>query len=1417
MHLFKVLTYIFILITVNLISLLADAGDRYIIKLKNNIEQTEALSNYEIHVPAFIKFIENYKKQADSPLSSKQLEIINRLKSYRIINASHEDILSINMQDIEIIEPNYVYRLTNDLRPNDPQFSMQWALQYLYAEKAWQKATGKGVVIGVVDTGIDWEHDDLVNSMWINPKEDLNRNGRFDPWPDTVMINGVYGDLNGIDDDGNGVIDDVIGYDFINQLVPSLGDWFDMDPIPYDEHGHGTYIAGVLAAERDNSKGIVGLAYNSKLMVLRCFDINGNGYADNIANAIIYGVLNGVRVFNLSFGEKYNSALMQDAINFALESGCILVASAGNEGSGDPHYPSDYEGVISVGYSNSEGRRDRFSNWGSRLDLLAPGVKILTTTPNNRYREVSGSSLSAPMVSATAALLLENNPSLTPYDISGIIISSATDAGQKQWDEFYGAGILNVNDALEFNGITNLIIKTPQNEETFNKDLVDSIRFLGSIIVPMFSKCRILLGEGNNPSEWNELSLLNYQVRDGIIHSLPIKDLRDTNYTLRLVVELKNYNTIEKRARFNISSNLTDLKILKINSLPVYRNGKRRIVLGIETNRKSVATANVIDGDNIIGSFSDLMQESEFHTVLLDLNLVPGKDYQCVVSVRNNLFTDVELRDTITIRINDDNFSIDKFVKKDYSIPISYIHNSVADFNKNGNPEIVVNDLSTGYWNSTEVYEFRENKFIKKDSLQNARLPVGLGDSNGDGIAEIFTRSVGSSVLYQAKAAGDSPFSSILFADTTSGNLYAAGMYDFTKNGRDELVVYSDTAVYILSYIGNKYQIIATAMLDGELRNIGTLPGVVFGDFDGDGKTEIAFGNQRGNLFIFEFDNNRLSLEYSNTVNYASSPQYMTTVDINGDGVLEIAVLNIGTYPLYGRMVPAIPLWSVKVLKSYAPNQYSYIFGEYFYGVRQGSTSTGIFYRNGISSGDIGLENEAIMISPFPDFYVFSLNKNTNKIEPIWHYPAAFANSAIVYDFDKNGINEFGFSTVRATDFFEYINDVDIPNTPVEFTGWSVSSQEVYLEWKSIVKENSSFPEHFNLFYGIESDGYIQILGSAQTNENNYVFDNLTAPNDYWFGVASVSSSGKISDTIFTLVHHHALVIPISAEQINESRIKINFSGRLPQSAPLNSVMNLIGDTHLLPFVINRMNDSSLVAQFSTDLPEGDYILNIKSFRDYYNAPTIDTDLNIRIEKQSEIQDELYLKKLNVLSNLLLVIEFSEPVRLDEALDIKNYSISPIGRIDRIVHFNDYILYHINLDSTSFIGALGKNYYITVSNITSLQENPMTKGAGNTLAFTFTANDLENVFVYPNPISIQRGETIYFANLTASAVVFVYDKNGKELMKLSENDGNGGVEWDGRDYSGNYLQTGIYLFKVKGTDKFGKEIESPLKKFAVIR
>jgi hypothetical protein len=280
-----------------------------------------------------------------------------------------------------------------------------WALDVINAPEVWnQNITGNGIVVAVVDSGVDYTHPDLDDNIWRNADE-------------------IAG--NGIDDDRNGYSDDIRGWDFVAS---------DNNPMDLDFDGHGTHIAGAIAAERNNF-GITGVAPNAKIMPVRVLPAFGGASFNNMAAGIRYAADNGANVINLSLGNEFlSSNVVNNAIQYANNKGSVVVMAAGNSGLDQPAYPArnaDSWG-IAVGSIDVRGRMADISNRaGSRpLDyLVAPGVEIVSTTPDEDYELRSGTSFATPHVAGVVALVLNANPTLTPAQVEYILTTTANRNG----------------------------------------------------------------------------------------------------------------------------------------------------------------------------------------------------------------------------------------------------------------------------------------------------------------------------------------------------------------------------------------------------------------------------------------------------------------------------------------------------------------------------------------------------------------------------------------------------------------------------------------------------------------------------------------------------------------------------------------------------------------------------------------------------------------------------------------------------------------------------------------------------------------------------------------------------------------------------------------------------------------------------
>ena len=337
---------------------------------------------------------------------------------------------------VAYVEPDYIVNRTAN--SNDPLLSQQWALPKIKAAEAWKMTKGSHTVsVAIIDTGIDYRHPDLQGNIWKNPGEIAD---------------------NGKDDDGNGYIDDIYGWDFSNN-----------DNDPMDGHGHGTHVAGSIAAATNNGKLIAGVAWHTKMAGLKFLSDSGRGSTSGAIDAVAYSAAMGFKVSNNSWGGGGKSLALKAAIEKAAKTGQLFCASAGNsrhDNDRSPHYPSSYdcENIISVAASDISDRLASFSCYGKNsVDLAAPGVRILSLLPNNKTASWSGTSMATPHVAGAAALIFSVNPNAGYAEVKELIMSSV-DPVKAFEGKMMAAGRLNVAKSL--GGVNSTWITVSPNKGT---------------------------------------------------------------------------------------------------------------------------------------------------------------------------------------------------------------------------------------------------------------------------------------------------------------------------------------------------------------------------------------------------------------------------------------------------------------------------------------------------------------------------------------------------------------------------------------------------------------------------------------------------------------------------------------------------------------------------------------------------------------------------------------------------------------------------------------------------------------------------------------------------------------------------------------------------------------------------------------
>jgi len=372
------------------------ATDEIIVKFKDGV-QISKTQNGLITFSSSINDLNAKYQFINSKLIFKNKQLNPQLSNIVLLKANtNVDVNKaveeyLNNPLVEYAQPNHRLKIMET--PNDPMYNEQWSLPHVDAEEAWDIETGNSnIIIAVPDSGVDYNHPDLIDNLWFNQNE-------------------IPGD--GIDNDNNGFIDDYRGWNFLAETNEIL-----------DDLGHGTHCTGTIAAVTNNSVGIAGLCWNCKVMNLYIANQNGYIWELDAADAVIYSVDNGADIISNSYStdDYYVGQLMKDAFDYAHDNGVLTIAAAGNYNNDVKRYPASFENVMKIGASTITDVKADFSCYGDDIDVFAPGTRdVLSTSPTypcpswycdpDGYSGMGGTSTSSPFIARVNA----SSASILPY------------------------------------------------------------------------------------------------------------------------------------------------------------------------------------------------------------------------------------------------------------------------------------------------------------------------------------------------------------------------------------------------------------------------------------------------------------------------------------------------------------------------------------------------------------------------------------------------------------------------------------------------------------------------------------------------------------------------------------------------------------------------------------------------------------------------------------------------------------------------------------------------------------------------------------------------------------------------------------------------------------------------------------------
>ncbi|MCK4947724.1 MAG: S8 family serine peptidase [Candidatus Aureabacteria bacterium] len=839
--------------------------------------------------------------------------------------------------NIEYAQPDYINETF--MVPDDPYYASTGSWGQLYSdlwglktdklncEPAWDIAQGSGMIVAVIDSGIDYNHEDIAANLWTNPGEE----------PD-----------NGLDDDGNGYIDDDKGWDF---------SYDDNDPIDALS-GHGTHCAGTIAAVGNNSIGIIGVAPQAKVMAVKGLDDNGSGYDSQLANSIKYAADNGADVLSNSWGGVGSSPILEDAVNYAHAFGCVIVAAAGNSNADVANYrPAGFTNVITVASSDHNDAKSYFSNWGVKIDVAAPGSGISNPPPNyepvrnilslraegkayselvvgEKYYRQAGTSMACPHVSGLAALVISKNPNLTNEEVRQIIRVSADDLGDTGWDLNFGFGRINAYKALTVNSFCTAKISAPSAYALVS----EIVNIKGTASGSSFASFKVECGEGNVPRTWTMLNSGTSVVENNILVpnwdtsfvtdgdytiKVTVIDTLNNRYEDRILVTVQNTYITSPKERDFLSAQNNSIEIRGTACDSNFINYRVEYFL---TNNSGNAIGPVTD-EGIILSNEGNLPVVEGLLATFDSSVISTAG---IYTLRLTKFG--SLTDIYEIHIHLDPLLKNGWPQKIppyYSGPgvLQFSTHTVADINNDGTDEIII-----GY--GKQVYIFTDDGQFLPGWPQEVDAAVQdspvAADLDGDGFMEIVSGKgkyvwnhdgtlvygwpnlnlAGKPIIEDINGDGQldivlvSTYGKINVVDINGnsligwpvelGNYYTmtnAAVGDVDNDGEKEIVVvtgpYNASRIHVLNPNGT-YEVIGPILQTYWVS-------LVLGDLDGDADLEIIVSSSNDKIvYVIHHDGSDMagwpvnpSNLITNTLVEISPP---TLGDINADGNPEIII-----------------------------------------------------------------------------------------------------------------------------------------------------------------------------------------------------------------------------------------------------------------------------------------------------------------------------------------------------------------------------------------------------------------------------------------------------------------------------------------------------------------------------------------------
>ncbi|MDH4222265.1 MAG: S8 family serine peptidase [candidate division Zixibacteria bacterium] len=842
--------------------------------------------------------------------------------------------------EIEYVELDYKVELLE--APDDPLFDNQWYLNntgqgYMGTKRVSGdyndllvikygnagadidalEAFGKNLetvlpLVGIIDTGVDREHEDLKDNIWTNPGE----------IPDNV-----------IDDDHNGFTDDSYGWDFSGEKDTIV---FQEDNDPSDYYGHGTHCAGIVAGVKDNGIGISGITSHCRIMAIKIFP---NAFFSVGTKAIIYAADMGCNIINMSWGGPYPSKLLEDAIDYAVSKGVLSVAAAGNSGAEDYFYPASLPQVFTVGASNSKDEVTYFSTYNEYIDVIAPGEDILSLRAINtdmyaeggasgleptvhivddKYYLADGTSMAAPCAAGVAAFILAASPGISITRVKEILQQSADDiiypyGGDSLYspgkDIYSGYGRVNLNSALQL-----LSGRLAKIDYPFENMLVSGyVPIIGTASGDSFQNYILDYGEGYTPESWSQIANSVIPLSKdtlGIWNSSGLSGV----YTLRLTVGDQNREVVhliagnspyveisypEEGDTIKGYTQISGYTIIPDFSCYTLEYGYGELPVSWDT----IITSTKMIADEVLGNWMVNFLDEARYTMRLTAKANSGVTYSDSVVVE------------VKSIVSSGWFS---------ELPnFGSLSPAVGDIDGDGYSEVVVGVGGSTIAEMGGIEVFSHTGELEpgwpKDTDKKMMSSPALADLNGDGIEDIVLCS--NQGLHAYLSNSTSWFISVSTGGNNFWSLATPVIADLENDGHNEILMINNSGkVYAWrdngsSFIPGNNGVFAQAI--GNEYKYEDFPCLIIADLDNDYKNEVIAGianGYTGGIYIWDITGTQLLApgDYPEVFTRVFGIAVANIDDVND---LEVIVfgsnqdyLTLSAFKKNGTQVPGYPI-----------------------------------------------------------------------------------------------------------------------------------------------------------------------------------------------------------------------------------------------------------------------------------------------------------------------------------------------------------------------------------------------------------------------------------------------------------------------------------------------------------------------------